>query len=295
VGALAKIGPLGVTFAAGWLLLMGALATVVVLPVIARDEVPPSAVRAAMRLYLVAAVAAAVLAMAFAAAAVIVWAALPAAPAGPPANPADLAARAAMIASLKRNLAFGSLLGALFSVLALRSAMHGRRAQRSLPRESPAQSTRPGGQPDVRGAASAGLAWTAMVLVAIQPFRFPTNNPVATEAAVWDSPETEELVKRACADCHSNESRWPWYTRVAPSNWLTVGHVRSGRRALNLSELDKLNRQKRSSLGERMGQSVERGFMPPVDYKRAHRPAQMSEAEKTALVDGFHRSLGGSQ
>jgi cytochrome c len=92
-------------------------------------------------------------------------------------------------------------------------------------------------------------------------------------------------------DCHSNEGKWPWYAHVAPANWLTAGHVRSARNAFNLSELDKLEPDRRASLGERMGRSLERGFMPPVDYKRAHPTSQLTEAEVAALVDGLERSL----
>ena len=147
----------------------------------------------------------------------------------------------------------------------------------------------PGGPPGA--AAVAGVVLLAIVLAAIQPFRLPIDNPPATQAAVWDSPQTADLVARTCMDCHSNEGEWPWYSRVAPMNWLTAGHVRSARKAFNLSELDKLPPDRRASLGERLGRSLQRGGMPTADYKLLHPDSRLTEDEVTALVEGFKASL----
>lgn len=61
-----------------------------------------------------------------------------------------------------------------------------------------------------------------------------TNPPVVSEPT-WDSPETRALAVRACYDCHSNETVWPWYTNVAPVSWLIQREVAEGREELNFS------------------------------------------------------------
>jgi Haem-binding domain len=109
--------------------------------------------------------------------------------------------------------------------------------------------------------------WTvlnaAVLLVVIQllPFgRDHTNPPVRKEPA-WDAPETRELAVRACFDCHSNETVWPWYSHVAPISWLVWSDVVRGRKELNFSEWDRPQLEARES-----GSTVRKGLMPPWYY-----------------------------
>ncbi|MEZ4522143.1 MAG: heme-binding domain-containing protein [Thermomicrobiales bacterium] len=89
------------------------------------------------------------------------------------------------------------------------------------------------------------IRWTGAgllgLLLAIQlvPYGRDHSNPPVTQAVQWDSPRTAELWDRACADCHSNETDWPWYTNVAPVSWLIQDHVDEGRSKINTSEWDK--------------------------------------------------------
>ena len=95
--------------------------------------------------------------------------------------------------------------------------------------------------------------------------RAHTNAPVTAEPA-WDRTETRELARRACFDCHSNETSWPWYTTIAPASWLAQRHVNEGRRVLNFSEWDRPQRQAREAV-----ESVREGEMPTRDYLWVHR------------------------
>ncbi len=293
VGGLAEVDPIGdVTFAMAWLAVFGVLATVVIVPAAARAQLPPGAVRLANLLITGATLAALVVGGAMVTAASIVLRAAPSAPQGPPGAPTpDPAALAAMAAAAQRTFAVGAGVVAVTAVLALLAALAGWRARRDMTITARTANTPPGGLSELPGAAAAGLVLTAAVLLAIQPLRIATDNPPPTVAAVWDSPRTAELVGHACLDCHSNETRWPWYTHVAPMNWLTAGHVRSGRAAFNLSALDQLAPDRRASLGERMGRSLSRGSMPTADYLLLHRPARLTDAEKDELVEGLAKSL----
>lgn len=124
-------------------------------------------------------------------------------------------------------------------------------------------------------------------LIQLVPYgRAHTNPPVVQEPA-WDSPETRALAQRACFDCHSNETQWPWYTSVAPFSWMAQDHVDEGREMMNFSRWDRSYEE----AGE-AGEAVEEGSMPPQDYLRLHPEANLSPAEKAALIRGLALTLG---
>jgi hypothetical protein len=85
------------------------------------------------------------------------------------------------------------------------------------------------------------IKWTALgfviVLVAIQfvPYGRDHSNAAGGRQIVWDSLRTEQLMTDTCMDCHSNLTKWPWYSNVAPVSWLVQKDVEDGREALNLS------------------------------------------------------------
>ncbi len=124
----------------------------------------------------------------------------------------------------------------------------------------------------------------AMQLV---PYGRDHSNPPVTEAVVWNSPRTEQLVQQACLDCHSNETRWPWYSNVAPVSWLVQSDVDEGRHALNFSEWDRPQHNVDESV-----ETIEGGEMPPWYYTITHRDAALSEQEKQDLIDGFLATFG---
>jgi hypothetical protein len=135
-----------------------------------------------------------------------------------------------------------------------------------------------------------GLGAIGLLAVAqLVPYgRAHTNPPVRAEPP-WDHPATRALAKRACFDCHSNETHWPWYSHVAPASWLLQAHVDEGREALNFSEW---NRSYEES-GE-AGEEVRDREMPPRSYLLLHPEARLSTAERDALARGLDASLGAS-
>jgi hypothetical protein len=112
------------------------------------------------------------------------------------------------------------------------------------------------------------------------------NPPVVSEPR-WDQASTRALAVRACFDCHSNESAWPWYTHVAPASWLVQSHVDEGRRVLNFSDWSRTYEE----AGE-AGEAVLDGEMPPRSYTLMHPEARLSVAEKDALARGLIATLG---
>lgn len=138
-----------------------------------------------------------------------------------------------------------------------------------------------------------GLATAAVAAIAgfgaiqLVPYgRDHTNPPVLAEPE-WDSPVTADLVDRACFDCHSNETRWPWYSNVAPVSWLVYRDVVEGREELNFSEMGREDNEV-----EKAAETVEDGEMPPFRYEINHPEARLDDAERTALIRGLQQTLG---
>jgi cytochrome c551/c552 len=124
-----------------------------------------------------------------------------------------------------------------------------------------------------------------LLIAQVVPYgRNHTNPPVVREPA-WDSPQTRALAKRACFDCHSHETVWPWYSNVAPISWLVQYDVDKGREELNFSDWRGGGRE-----GERpgkIGKEVAEGEMPPFQYLITHPEARLSDGDKRALVEGL--------
>ena len=77
--------------------------------------------------------------------------------------------------------------------------------------------------------AVAGLLFLGFLLLQLIPYGRDHSNPPVISQPAWDSPRTEKLVREACYDCHSNETRWPWYSNVAPMSWLLAQDVSEAR------------------------------------------------------------------
>jgi mono/diheme cytochrome c family protein len=133
------------------------------------------------------------------------------------------------------------------------------------------------------------LKWVLLAAVLIQliPFGHTHLNPPASKEPSWNSPETRELMHRACFDCHSNGTVWPWYSNVAPVSWLVQRDVNGGRRHLNFSQWDLPQRHAKD-----VAEQVKEGEMPPWYYLPMHSAAKLTDAEKQALIDGAEKTLG---
>ncbi len=131
-----------------------------------------------------------------------------------------------------------------------------------------------------------GVLVGLFVLMQAVPYgRDHTNPPVIVEPA-WDSPRTRELAVRACFDCHSNETKWPWYGNVAPMSWVLQRHVNIGRSVLNFSEWNRT-----WDLGEQAASQTIRREMPPRTYRMLHPEAVLSKDENIELARGLAKTL----
>lgn len=122
----------------------------------------------------------------------------------------------------------------------------------------------------------------SVAFVVVQAVRFERTNPPVT-ADLQVEPELKRLLRRACYDCHSNETAWPWYTAVAPSSWLAHYDVTVGRRDVNFSDWGALESEARRKKRKEIGESVAEGEMPPWYYLAMHPEARISDVDKRAI------------
>jgi mono/diheme cytochrome c family protein len=126
------------------------------------------------------------------------------------------------------------------------------------------------------------------LLIQLVPYGRDHNNPPVVNEPNWDSPQTRELAQRACFDCHSNETAWPWYSNVAPVSWLTQRDTDEGRRYLNFSTWGS------GGQGREPGEAIEavyEGQMPPPVYLITQPDARLTAQEKQALIDGLRATI----
>ncbi len=138
--------------------------------------------------------------------------------------------------------------------------------------------------------------WIAMVLlicvVAAQFKRSATTNPLSDptqsiETIVHVPPDIHAILTRACADCHSNQTTWPWYSHVAPVSWFVVGHVNDGRRRVNFSTWVRPGKEPVDSIDrlKAMCREVQDGGMPLTSYEIIHWSARLSAENSKQICD----------
>lgn len=126
------------------------------------------------------------------------------------------------------------------------------------------------------------------VLIQFIPYGKAHTNPPVTSELAWDSQQTRDLAQKACFDCHSNETTWPWYSNIAPVSWLVYRDVAEGRSRLNFSDWQ--NTHLREPL--EFSQAISEGEMPPFQYLLMHGNAKLTSTEKDVLITGLQKSLG---
>ena len=131
------------------------------------------------------------------------------------------------------------------------------------------------------------LAVLLFAVIQVVPYGHARTNPPVVSEPAWDSAETQELARRACFDCHSNETEWPLYSRIAPVSWLVQRDVDEGRSALNFSEWHRPQKE-----ADEAGEAVREGEMPMPIYQLMHAHARLSDADRQRLANGLAQTVG---
>ena len=135
------------------------------------------------------------------------------------------------------------------------------------------------------------LKWilgAGVVIFALAQFINParTNPPVIHDflATTTLSPKIAATFRAVCYDCHSHETKWPWYSHVAPVSWLVASDVKEGRRHLNFSDWPVDDPDRAASRLENMGEQLKDKEMPPAEYTLIHADARLTAAEREQLI-----------
>ena len=130
------------------------------------------------------------------------------------------------------------------------------------------------------------LLVAVVVLLAIQlvPYGWGHPNPPVSARAPWPSEEARSIAGESCLSCHGNETRWPWYSYVAPVSWMVRRDVEAGRHDLNFSTWDRDDGRADDAI-----ESIVEGEMPPGRYVLANPGARLTAEEAEILVDALRQ------
>lgn len=134
------------------------------------------------------------------------------------------------------------------------------------------------------------IGWVLLVALVVIQFIRPQGNVSAAVSAnditrAYPVPDDVQLIlKKACNDCHSNNTEYPWYTNIQPVGWWLQHHVDEGKAELNFSEFAAYKPKRKAHKLEEVTEMVENGAMPLDSYTWMHHNAKLTDAEKHALV-----------
>lgn len=130
------------------------------------------------------------------------------------------------------------------------------------------------------------------VFIIIQFFPIDKTNPPVNKGMDFltiknTPPEVAQIIKTSCYDCHSNESKYPWYTNIQPVGWFVKNHIDEGRKELNFSGFALYEPKKAAHKLEECVEHVQEHEMPLDSYVVGHPDAKLSEAQRKVLIDYF--------
>lgn len=117
------------------------------------------------------------------------------------------------------------------------------------------------------------------IFVVIQFIRPKKNSSAQTTDYSYMPAEVQTIMKKACFDCHSNNTVYPWYSNIQPIGWWLANHVNEGKRRLNFDDFN--NSKKKDDIGE----TIQKGEMPLWSYTLIHRNALLNDQEKQTVLN----------
>jgi hypothetical protein len=138
------------------------------------------------------------------------------------------------------------------------------------------------------------LKWLLIIFVVLlilaQAIRPSMTNasvdPTRTiESRTQITPEVAAILHRSCSDCHTTNTRWPWYSQIAPVSWYLASDVSDGRRHFNLSDWANYDTKRALTKLDEMCEEVQHGAMPPKPYLFIHSDAKLSDNDKKMICD----------
>mgnify|MGYP005999315597 CR=1 FL=1 len=135
------------------------------------------------------------------------------------------------------------------------------------------------------------LGWLLIIIFVIAQFFQPEKNEgdissVATFISETNPPkEVHSILKNACFDCHSNKTKYPWYSKITPINFWMADHVRVGKKKLNFSKWSEYSLKRKEHKMEELWEEVDEKEMPLNSYTWTHFDAQLTDAQIKEVVN----------
>ncbi|MGB5498486.1 MAG: heme-binding domain-containing protein [Maribacter sp.] len=128
-----------------------------------------------------------------------------------------------------------------------------------------------------------------LVLIAMQFYRPEKNTTQGNHTAIFitetNPPEDVKFIlKNTCYDCHSNNTRYPWYNNIAPVSYWLADHIKQGKGELNFSAWEGYSSKKKSHKLEEVLEVIEESEMPLNEYTWTHTEAKLTDAQKQAII-----------
>ena len=95
------------------------------------------------------------------------------------------------------------------------------------------------------------------------------------------------ILKVSCYDCHSNNTRYPWYSQLQPGAWFMARHIKKGKEELNFDEFNNYSKRRKKAKIKSIISQIEKDEMPLKSYRMMHGNARLSADEKKELLDFF--------
>lgn len=130
-----------------------------------------------------------------------------------------------------------------------------------------------------------GLATLGVILVGAQLVPVERTNP-PVEQDMPAPAHVKAILKASCYDCHSNETVWPWYSKVAPVSWLVAADTSEGRDRLNFSTWNHFSAEQRQEIVAQVMKEIRKGQMPPKPYTLIHGDGKITP-EKLAILEAW--------
>lgn len=126
-----------------------------------------------------------------------------------------------------------------------------------------------------------------IIIQFIQPVRNQSLKIYASDISrAYQVPENVQiLLKNSCYDCHSNNTRYPWYTSLQPAGWWLASHIKEGKKELNFNEFGNYSSRRQQSKLKAIASSVKDETMPLSAYLLMHKSAELSEPDKELLLN----------
>ncbi|NQU85332.1 MAG: heme-binding domain-containing protein [Mariniphaga sp.] len=128
-----------------------------------------------------------------------------------------------------------------------------------------------------------------VAFIALQFFQPEKNNQAIDNNHIFSSTDIpapiQEILKSACLDCHSNQTRYPWYDRISPVSWYVTNHIEEGKEELNFSEWKRLSAIDKISLLNKICEETEEKKMPLKNYTAMHKSAKLTDKQIAELCN----------